>query len=789
MKIGYVLFTVLFGIFLAIVIAAPYCFKDLDFSKVLYSREHQLLGAKISNDGQWRFPPTSAVPTNYTQCLVNYEDKRFYLHIGIDPLSIARAIYQNFRTGHVKSGGSTITMQLARLLLGNPKRTLFNKIKESCFAIGIEFNFSKNEILNWYASLAPYGGNVVGLRAALWRYFQRDHLELSWAEAALFSVLPNQPSYIHLEKNRKLLYLKRNRLLYTLFIKGIIDKSIYELSILEEIPDKIFNMPQVSNILLSHLISKYPQEHQFNTTIDAEIQSKFSDISIKYSRAFIQNEIHNLAILLVSNQTGEVLSYLANSSDSSKTFRNNKVNNIHSLRSSGSVLKPLLYAAALDRGLISTKQLLPDIPTLISGFRPENYSRMFQGCVPAMQCIQQSLNVPAVRLLQQYGVSLFYEKLKSLGFTSLFRSPSEYGLSLILGGAEIRLWDLANVYGKLSNQLISFNKSLNDRDWNWNMHLLIQDSSLQIRKNALNSSVSYSLAPVFSVGAISLMIQTMLGTEMSKDHPVNFYNSNINKIAWKTGTSFGFKDAWCVGMCPEYTLVVWVGNSSGLGRPGLIGLHTAAPMLFELFEQLDCNSTWPMPYGEMYPIAVCKTSGYLPSPDCLEVDTVWIPGKTNELNVCPYHHSYYVDATEKFRTFYECDLNGHLKNFFVLPPVMESYYKINNPGYIAIPPVRNDCKKFQDRTGNRMEFIYPDRGTEVFIPIDLKDNTQKIVFKATHKDIEAHIHWFMDGAFLGSTDANNHEWAINPKIGRHQIYIMDDTGETASVIIDCHKRE
>lgn len=787
MRIGYGVLTALFGLFIAIVISAPYFFKDLEFSKVLYSRENKLLGAKISKDGQWRFPATKSVPENYAQCIVNYEDKRFYAHIGIDPLSVLRAIYQNYKTGEIKSGGSTITMQLARLLLGNPKRSIFNKIKESLLAVGIEFNLNKSEILNWYTSLAPYGGNVVGLNAALWRYFQRDEIELSWAEAALLSVLPNQPSYIHLEKNRKLLYLKRNRLLNLLFSKGIIDKSLYELSILEEIPDKIFNMPQVSNLLLSYLISKYPQKHQFNTTIDASIQTKFSDISIKYTKAFKQNEIHNLAILLVSNQTGEVLSYLANSSDTSKTLRNTKVNNIHSLRSSGSVLKPLLFAAALDRGIISTKQLLPDIPTLISGFRPENYSRMFQGCVPADQCIQQSLNVPAVRLLQQYGVPLFYDKLKALGFTSLFRPSSDYGLALILGGAEIKLWDLANVYGNLANQLIVFQNSKALSVRNWNMHILSHDSDA-MKSETFANSISKSLASVLSLGAISLMIQTMMGTEMSNDQSANFYNSKSNKIAWKTGTSFGFKDAWCVGLCPEYTAVVWVGNSSGLGRPGLIGLHTAAPLMFELIGQLNCSATWPIPYGEMHPIAVCKTSGYLPSPDCEEIDTIWNPIKINELDVCPYHHSYYVDESEKYRIFYDCDLKGHLKNYFVLPPVMESYYKINNPGYVSIPPVRNDCRSFQDQRINKMEFVYPDKGTEVFIPVDLTDNTQKIVLKATHKDNQAHIHWFIDGVYLGSTDANPHEWAIDPKIGKHQIYIMDDTGESATVTINCHKR-
>lgn len=788
MKIAYVLLISFFGLFICIVIAAPFFFQDLDFSKVLYSREHKLLAAKISNDGQWRFPAADKIPDNYQKCLIQYEDKRFYYHIGFDPISIIRASYQNIKNAQVKSGGSTITMQLARMLLKKPNRSWINKIQETLLAIGIEFNLSKSEILNWYTALAPYGGNVVGIKAALWRYFQREEINVSWAEAALLSVLPNQPSYIHLDKNRKLLYLKRNRLLNKLYTMGVFSKTLYELSLLEEIPDKVFSMPQNSNLLLSYLISKYPNEYQFTTTIDASLQNVFSDISIKYNKTYKQNEIHNLAILLVSNWTGEVLTYLANSTDTSKSLRNSMVNNIHSLRSSGSVLKPLLFAASLDRGLISTKQILPDIPTLISGFRPENYSRTFQGCAPADKCIQQSLNIPAVRLLQKYGVQIFYDKLKSLGFTSLFRPSAEYGLSLILGGAEIKLWDLASVYSGLANQLIESNNSNKLQGSKWNLNLLKNQLNLN-SKSIPGISEPKNSYQALSTASIALMIQTMLGTELPKENTFNLNNSIKNNIAWKTGTSFGFKDAWCVGMCPEYTLVVWVGNSSGLGRPGLIGLHTAAPLLFELFDQINCKTSWPMPFGEMYRLAVCKSSGYLPSPNCLEIDTIWNSVKINELEVCPFHHSYYVDQSESYRVFYDCELKGHIKNYFELTPVMEMYYKANNPLYESIPPIREDCKQFQSQNNNKLEFIYPDKGTEVFIPIDLADNSQKIVLKATHKELNARIHWFMDGNYLGSTEANHHEWALSPIIGKHTVYIMDDSGEAATVSLNCHKRK
>ncbi len=780
-RIIYYLLFILFLVWFCSVIISPNLFRDLDFSPVLYSRDHKLLAAKVSKDGQWRFPVSHHISDKYISCLKVFEDKRFDYHIGMDPLSIARAIKQNLSSGKIKSGGSTITMQLARLLLKNPPRTFWNKLKESWYAIGLEFNFSKKQILEYYSAIAPYGGNVVGIDAAIWRYFQRSSNQLSWAESALLTVLPNQPSFIHLDKNRSALLKKRNDLLEKLYKRNIIDRETFELSLLEPVPQQIFSMPRTATLLLEQMIKKYPDQYYFNSTIDASIQDKFIEISSRYSAQFRENEIHNLAILLVDNKKREVLSYIGNSEDTSGLTKNSKVNNIHTPRSSGSILKPILYAAALDRGLISTQTLLPDIPTLIAGFRPENFSRMYSGAMPAQKCIQQSLNVPAVRLLQWYGVDMFYKKLVRLGFGNLFRPSEDYGLSLILGGAEVTLWDLAKIYSGFSNQLLSYNE-IRKPECDWMLH------DLKILMNDDTRSIMEDCNLVISTGAIFNMIQTMKGVELPEVLSNHFYLKNQKKIAWKTGTSFGFKDAWCVGLTPEYTMVVWVGNSSGLGRPGLIGVYTAAPLLFELFQSLEISGEWLQPYDEMNQVVICKQSGYPPSNYCTELDTLWQPDKLEEMPVCPYHQVVYLDNSGKFRVFQDCDLSASSFNWFNLPPVMEYFYKPNHPEYKVIPPIRKDCIKQEVSTGKTLEFIYPDKGIEVYIPVDLDELPNKIILKAAHKNEESTIHWFMDNYYLGSSVNGQHEWSLEPEIGIHHLKIADDSGQSAFATLNCFRK-
>jgi penicillin-binding protein 1C len=375
-----------------------------------------------------------------------------------------------------------------------------------------------------------------------------------------------------------------------------------------------------------------------------------------------------------------------------------------------------------------------------------------------------------------FGLNFFYNTLINVGFTGLFRSSGDYGLSLILGGAEVTAWDLAKVYSNMAQRLLQIDtESYVVKDLN-----ILDDASDNPLVNYSNSGISRA--------AIFDMIQAMKGTELPEEFSNRFYIENQRKIAWKTGTSFGFKDAWCVGITPEHTMVVWVGNSSGLGRPGLIGVYTAAPLLFELFQSLhESTKEWTVPYDEMHKVVVCRETGYPVSLNCDQKDTIFSASDLSGMSLCPYHISIYTDSLKKHRVFISCEPNAISMHWFNLPPVMEYYYKKSHPEYIPVPPLSKLCSK-EAVSEKVIEFIYPDRGAEVFIPLDLDERMNKVILKATHSNTEANIYWFMDDTFLGVTMNGQHEWAIDPLPGTHYLKISDEQGRSAVAVLNCYRR-
>lgn len=754
-------------------LAAPELVQRQHYSTVVYDNSNQLLGARLSSDGQWRFTPVDQLPERYSICLRRYEDQRFYWHLGIDPIAVVRASFLNIKEGKVISGGSTITMQLARMLCKHRKRGVWNKIVEGWYAVGLELNFSKNKILHLYASFAPYGGNVVGFDAALWRYFQRSHRELSWAEAALLAVLPNQPSWLHLQKNRSLLVDKRNRLLRSLLFEKIIDQEVYTLAIQEPLPEKLHAIPQNAQGLLDDLMMRYPGQHRFYTSIDFRLQSQLMEMVRSHSSILRGNEIHNLSVLVVQNNTGKVICYIPNTPEIGFPVENQQVNNIRSLRSSGSILKPLLFASAMEKNLIHPGILLPDIPTTYGNFTPENFSKSYYGVVSARNALQQSLNIPAVRILKEYGLTAFYDKLRSLGFSS-FKKPAEYyGLSLILGGGEVSAWELAKVYSHLAFQLNQYHEIADRRKWK-------QRKDLSLLKADEPSLYFNDSKGPFQIPAIYQMFDLMKGSPMQWNEIPVHHTNMAGQISWKTGTSFGFKDAWCVGVSPELTVVVWVGNSNGLGRPGLIGVHTAAPLLFDLAAQLKMKSEWIPPTDLMYPNIVCRQSGMEKSMYCLETDTIWTGSSATAFGLCGFHKLFYLDPAKQYRVTKDCDINAQAEIFFALSPVMEYFYKQHQWSFKAPPPWRPDCQYWDAGKGSEFEIIYPVQGSSIYLPVDLDLLKNNIVLKATHKDPKASLFWFLDGHFIGTT-ISRHELQTNLKMGQHRLTIGDEKGNSTSI--------
>ena len=678
-------------------------FKGVSYSTVVESAEGELLGARIADDGQWRFPPSDTVPERFATALVQFEDRHFWHHPGVNPVALARAFRDNLRAGHVVSGGSTLTMQVIRLSRGK-ERTLWQKLVEAFQATRLEARCTKREILALYASHAPFGGNVVGLEAAAWRYFGRPSSELSWGEAATLAVLPNAPSSMHPGKNRTQLLEKRNRLLGRLLEKGILSADSYEAALSEPLPEAPLPLPAWAQ----HYVERCPKGVRTRSTLRLQLQKSVEETLRRRSDDLAREGVADMAAVVIDNASGEVVAYVGNASPE-RERPGRQVDIAAAPRSTGSILKPFLYAAALQEGTLLPRTLLPDLPVNMGGFAPQNFDRQFYGAVPANEALARSLNVPAVHLLRAYGVPKFHDLLRRAGLSTLSHDASHYGLSLILGGGEGRLDQITAAYAALVRG---------------------------------TSPITDPLAIWYTFDALK---------EVNRPDQLDWrLIRSVRKAAWKTGTSYGFRDAWAVGMTPGYTIGVWAGNAQGQGVPGLTGARTAGPALFDILNLLPPDDRWfemPESFGEFAP--VCPASGMLAGPDCPSPEPTLIPAAGLDSEPCPYH------ATGEF----------------VLPPAMEWYYRPHHPEYTG-------AKK--SGATRQVEFIYPQQGAVLSIPRQLSGAVEGVVFRAAHHNNDATLWWHLDQEYIGETRFL-HELRLSPAPGPHILTVVDAAGHTAAV--------
>ena len=756
-------------LFLVASIAFWRCLPDPLFntplSTVMLDKDGKLLAARIAADDQWRFPSIESIPEKYKLAVISFEDKRFYSHFGVDPIAVARAISQNFSAGKTVSGASTITMQVIRLARGNPPRTLWQKGIEAVMALRLEISYSKDEILALYASNAPFGGNVIGLEAASWRYFGRAPKELSWAEAATLAVLPNSPALIHPGRNRDRLKAKRDFVLHSLTEQGHMTELDLKVALLEPLPEKPKRLPQFAPHLLDTLLKTNKSSARLRTTISLNTQKRVESIVDRYSQALIEFDINNMAVLVIDNTTFEVQAYVGNSDYLSTSRHAYALDIIHRPRSTGSILKPLLYARMIESGEILPTTLIPDLPTQYAGYMPENYDRQYRGAVPAKSALARSLNVPAVRMLKMHGVDRFYDFLKNAGISSLNFSPDHYGLTLILGGAEASLWDVSNIYANLAYSAKQTNSDYHAKYFN--IKVLATDSIETDRFSQIGPASAW------------LTIDALV--DVSRPGQDNYWRefSSSRKIAWKTGTSYGLRDAWAIGNDTRYTVAVWVGNASGEGKPGLTGVNAAAPVMFEVFNQLEKADTWfQAPLALMKPVEVCIKDGYLANADC-ESETLWIPKESHFQKSSPHHIYVHMDKTGEWRVHSKCEnvVNMRHKSWFVLPPGQAFYYRQQHAEYRPLPQYRADCRAKVAELNHQapIEIIYPSKGTKVYIPIDLDEQKSKTVFKAVHLETDAVLFWHLDDQFIAQTK-NFHEIAVDVAPGNHRLTLVDQNG-------------
>lgn len=764
-KIGLFISLILFVWF---ILCLPSPLFEVPYSTVVTDRNGELLGARIAADQQWRFPESDSVPEKYKICLIEFEDKRFPYHWGVNPLSVARALKQNLTKRRIVSGASTITMQTIRLSR-KENRTFGEKFIELILATRLEFSYSKNEIIALYASHAPMGGNVIGIEAASWRYFGHSSSTLSWAEAATLAVLPNSPAMMHFGKNRDKLITKRNRLLEQLYKKGIVDDVDYHLAVAEPLPPRPLALPQVAPHLVTRIYVE--QGGRFvTTTIDKYKQERTETILSRWNAEFTQNGIKNIAAIIIDIQSNEVVSYCGNI-DFDQTTSSNQVDIIQSPRSTGSILKPFLYCAMLQNGQLLPNQLLADVPINLNGFAPKNFSLNYDGAVPASEALARSLNVPFVLLLRKYSIPKFYDLMKKSGMTTLNRSAETYGLSLILGGAEGTLWDISCMYLQMAQALNDYNRD--GRYYRYTPPAYIKEQG----KEQGRESVSQ---PLYQAAAIWQTFDAL--TNVNRPEEIDWRSiPSMQKIAWKTGTSFGFRDGWAVGVNSKYVVAVWVGNADGEGRPGLIGARTSGMVMFDIFSSLPAQR-WFTPPSDLIKTEVCRESGYLKGINCpvSSIDTIRISPRGVDAEACPYHKLVHLSEDGKYQVYQDCAGRRGIvhASWFVLPPSWEMYYKEQHPAYKTLPPFSPEC---MDEGHNKlMEFVYPFPNMVLSLPRQLDGSEGVVVFEIAHRSPSHRVFWHLDNEYIGETQTF-HKKEYRPAKGEHRLTVVDESGERNSV--------
>lgn len=775
-----------------------------DYATIVTDRRGEALRVYLNGDEQWVFPPDPAVaiPPRLRQTVITFEDRYFYIHPGVNPGAILRAAYQNLTTGTRVSGASTITMQLARLI-ETKERTLRNKILEAIQALAIEMRYDKEEILRLYLDHAPYGGNIRGFRAAARKYFGKAPFDLTWAEAATLTVLPNKPRLAPGIASSEELSSRRDGLLRRLRDRGVIAQADFELALAEPVPTSVRVFP-VAAPHAADLARARGDGFVIETTIDATLQRRLESMVTFHARYLETEGVDNVSAIVVDTATAEVAAYVGSQDYFDYSVRGH-IDGIQAPRSTGSILKPFLYSLAMDEGMLIADSLLKDVPTQIGAYAPQNIDRRFRGLVSAEQALVRSLNVPAVRLLAEYGLESFYYFLKDAGLAHLFRRPEDYGLPLILGGAEATPFELAALYRGLAAGGV------------FAPVRLLPDGGRSVRQSAG--------LRLLSEGASYLTLEML--QEVRRPGAEAYWRAFEGgvPVAWKTGTSYGRRDAWAVGVSPRWTVVVWAGNFTGEGSANLSSTTGAGYLLFEIFNAFSRNTRaaqppaaaqrafdghsagpttagatdWDAdtakattaarsqpaqwfspPAGSLREIETCLVTGYRATDHCEVTAPAVVPAGAPPLRPCPYHETIYVTLDGQHRVDSRCWRHGEYRRASVLvfPPEIADYARSSGLEASRVPPWSEDCGP--GRGISRVTIAYPDEGARIFLPRELDGSLQKLTVRAAHRDSSARLYWYVDTSYVGATE-ETHKVSLELERGRYTVTCVDDAGARASV--------
>ncbi len=730
--------------------------REIKYSTIVTDKKSEIVYAFLSSDEKWRIMlEEDEISPKLEKALLFKEDKYFYYHPGVNIIAIFRAFVNNLSKQKRTSGASTITMQLARLQ--NPKeRTYLNKFKEIITALRLEFSYSKKEILRMYLTLAPYGGNIEGIKAACLLYFDKLPKKMSLAEITTLAVIPNRPNSLKISPNNFELVKMRNKWLKKILKAGIFNKIEIEDALLEPISAYRRNSPKFAPQFSYRIKKENPNKAIIRTNLDLNKQIKIQKIVKNYIAGIYIRNIKNACVLIIENKTGNVISYIG-SADFNNKEDAGQVDGIRAIRSPGSTLKPLLYGKAFETGLITPKFVISDVPVSYGAYEPENFDEKFHGNVTVEYALSHSLNIPAVKILDRYKLNNFINLLEKLNFKTIKKQHSSLGHSVILGGCGVSLEEQATVFTAYANE--GFYKELS----------YLQSDTNKIGFQLLSKSANY-------------MLTQILTTVSRPDLPSEWQNSrHLPKVAWKTGTSYGKKDAWSIGFNKKYTVAVWVGNFSSEGVPELSGARTAAPLLFQIFNTIDYNSK-----NDFNKLAenidfrnVCTASGNIPSDLCSDISIdAFIPGVSPN-KICTHLKEIYISADSSVSYCKTClPENGYKKAVYRnLKPEIRSFYELTGVKYKKIPPHFPNCERiFRE---NSPQITSPIKNVEYFI--DKIDSTKIMLSADVSPDVDT-VYWYINNKFIASRRSNKKLFVIPPS-GKIKISCTDDKGRNTNIFI------
>ncbi|WP_409013979.1 penicillin-binding protein 1C [Dyadobacter sp. CY356] len=729
----------------------------VQYSTQITVSDGSVLHAFLSPDDKWRlYTDISEITPLLQKTLIHKEDQYFYYHPGINPFAMFRAAGRNILSGKRTSGASTITMQVVRLLEPK-KRTYLNKLTESFRAVQLELHYSKDEILQLYLNLVPYGGNIEGIKAASLFYFGKTPQLLSLAEITALTIVPNRPSSLRPGTRNDALKTARNQWLTRFGNENLFDKNTIQDAMAEPLTVKRLTAPKQAPHLSQRLKKDFPDEPIINTTIKIQTQKQIEEQVKNYVNRLQSMNIHNAAVLVINNETMAVEAYVG-SADFNNPYDGGQVDGIRAIRSPGSTLKPILYATAFDKGIITPKTVLNDVPTNFSGYEPENFDQHFNGQVTAEFALANSLNIPAVKILKEVSTPVLIDKLKKADFQTIRKQSKDLGLSMILGGCGVTLEELTRLFAAFSNE-----------------------GELKQLRYTTENPVSKKGEQLVSKEA-TFLLNNILTQVTRPDLPTNFDNTyHLPKIAWKTGTSYGKRDAWSIGYNRKYTIGVWVGNFSGEGVPELSGANTATPLLFSIFNSLDYNATnsWYQMPENVSLRKICAVSGDIPSDFCDHQITDYFIMGVSPYRKCQHLRYVFTDQASKITYCTYClPISGFVKKTYLnLAPELIAYYESKKIPYQKLPPHNPSCERvFQE---GAPLIISPNDGSEYFIQTSEPQQIQ--LSCQTGNDVQE-VFWYVNDKLV-KRSAPHEAVFISPSVGKVKISCSDDKGRNSDITI------